>query len=1353
MPELNWGVFEGLTGAATDNFEQLWRALVRRHFARYGEFRALANQPGVEFHLRLQSECELGAPPQWYGWQCRWWNLPSGTPIGTTRREKIEEAIKKTEEVLPELTDWVLCTRHTLTAGDQEWFYGLKSRMKLDLWPGTELEGLLTGPAETLRSTYFGELVLTPSILAGIRSRAVQDLRGRWIPEVHQAVDAERNLRRYLLSPEAWSGLAQLSEVLGTGVEVLTDADSVPSQVQTSVAEFREEAGAMQRRIEMSGAALESGDVDVLKQDLADLRPPRKMLDRVVRQLRATRSEASLDATNLLSDMYTAHAQLLELRTSISQRLVAVVADAGFGKTQLAAEVTEGRGGTPPGILLHGRDLSAGMGLDDLARRVTVGGRSVGSFELLVAAVNAAGQRAGRRIPIVIDGLNEAEDPRDWKGPLAALGLTVEEYDHVLVVCTLRSAFVGDALPEEVPQLEMVGFEHDTVEAIRRYFQHYLIDGADARIPFRLLNHPLTLRMFCEVTNPEREKWVGVESMPSSLTALFSRYLEHVGQRIQELSSRLQRYYASDVLSALNRIGSALWEEGSRSLDFGQVRRMLSDESRPWDQSIVRALEQHGVLIRLAGEESGHGALSVVHDALAGHLIADSIFETYRGGEFQSWLENSATRTNLFGEVGERHPLAHDIFRSLVGLSPRHRYRDQLWPLLEGSTRTNAILEAAWLEASLLDSDTVAEIAAEAIQPPPGRSDVFDRLWVTRAARSHPLDAEFLDSVLRPMAMADRDLRWTEWVRARQGEVLKDLKALERRWGEGRRERDRLRARWVMWTLTSTVRLLRDQATRTLYRFGCTDPEGLFNLALDSLDVNDPYVPERMLAAAYGVAMTLWANEGERGEVVRAALPVFVRDLVDKMFVPGAPHSTRHTLMRDSALGLVALARRIDPECMPPETQAFVSAFDHLPQPFPESGIEVPESVQENAKSAIHMDFGNYTLGTLIPDRGNYDYDHPVYREVRAQIDARIIDLGYETARFGPIDEAIARDAWRRGRREKPKVDRYGKKYSWVAFFEMYGLRRDRGTLPEWRRGQRTSHVDIDPSFPEPPEEWHPSLPNLFSNMPEEPRSWLADGPEPVYDHLLQVEGLADQTGPWVLLDGYVEQSNKADDRRVFTSLRGLFVPSDRVEEVRAQFASERRPTNRDIPDPRDEHYVYAGEIPWSTRFGSDLRDSDGRVTPDRREAFVRHDGTQWLPGIPVEVPSARFEWAGQPSSLNQVSGVVVPGPALCDRWNLSNRQGEWDLYDEEGLRASTYREFMADSDTFSSYLAYTRADLVRKYLDGTDQVLVWLIWGERDLHHRTALALAEELRDLYSDYLHVHAKSEVWIPEEDVES
>lgn len=46
------------------------------------------------------------------------------------------------------------------------------------------------------------------------------------------------------------------------------------------------------------------------------------------------------------------------------------------------------------------------------------------------------------------------------------------------------------------------------------------------------------------------------------------------------------------------------------------------------------------------------------------------------------------------------------------------------------------------------------------------------------------------------------------------------------------------------------------------------------------------------------------------------------------------------------------------------------------------------------------------------------------------------------------------------------KVDRYGKKYSWIAYFKLSGWLQDQGFLSRRQDEGRTWDVDIDPSFP-----------------------------------------------------------------------------------------------------------------------------------------------------------------------------------------------------------------------------------------------------------------------------------------------
>ena len=289
MPSVNWDAFSKLPGSAETNFEMLCRGLVRRHYAQYGEFRALASQPGVEFHLRLLSKCQLGDAGRWYGWQCRWYDLPGGRALGKTRRTKIAKAISLTEKVLPKLTDWVLWTRRPLTEGDQKWFFAQKTHMGLHLWMSAEVEDHLSGAAEILRSTYFGELLLTPDTLVQLHEGSVSPIRIRWNPAVHQTIDAERELRRMLAETGTWQDLRAMSQQLTAEAKAVRgDMQGLPDPLRSMAAEVASAAEALATALTEGHAALERGDLGVLRErtagpSLAQL----KALAPVPRHLRA----------------------------------------------------------------------------------------------------------------------------------------------------------------------------------------------------------------------------------------------------------------------------------------------------------------------------------------------------------------------------------------------------------------------------------------------------------------------------------------------------------------------------------------------------------------------------------------------------------------------------------------------------------------------------------------------------------------------------------------------------------------------------------------------------------------------------------------------------------------------------------------------------------------------------------------------------------------------------------------------------------------------------------------------------------------------------------------------------------
>ena len=360
-----------------------------------------------------------------------------------------------------------------------------------------------------------------------------------------------------------------------------------------------------------------------------------------------------------------------------------------------------------------------------------------------------------------------------------------------------------------------------------------------------------------------------------------------------------------------------------------------------------------------------------------------------------------------------------------------------------------------------------------------------------------------------------------------------------------------LLAEYIMWVLTSTRRPLRDKATRALYWYGRRFPQEFLDLVIESLSINDPYIPERMLAATYGVAMAR-QHDFQDDSFTKEILPSYGRELYEAMFKPNALHSTTHILARDYARRTIDIALIHHPDLLTADEQRYITP------PFTQGGIREwgesedrdPDEYQDG-NLPLHMDFANYTLGRLVKDRSNYDFEHDEYKRVRANIFWRIYDLGYSLDSFGKIDKLIARENWRYGRSaDGRKTDRYGKKYSWIAFYELAGFRQDEGLLPEYYDAPRIPDIDIDPSFPVEQREYNLVKENFLGDQKISTEEWVLKSDPPDVLPYLKIDQLCGEEGPWVLLDGYLRQKDDQMDRETFAFLQGLIVKSEESEKI-----------------------------------------------------------------------------------------------------------------------------------------------------------------------------------------------------------
>ena len=515
-------------------------------------------------------------------------------------------------------------------------------------------------------------------------------------------------------------------------------------------------------------------------------------------------------------------------------------------------------------------------------------------------ALSAAAEAYHTRIPLIIDGLNEsthsAAFSNIWRLGLKGLVQEIAWTKNLVLITTCRASYTEAIWEEEDPPNMMYadGFDIDEVEqAVSKYFNEYKIQTDLTAALLMQFEHPIYLKIFCESKNPTRNTKEYVHGGEQTLFEVFEEYLNQCNKTVCKYLGF--RSGTSIVTPALNKMAAYLWQHRSRDIPLEELVRMVDGQSLEdlyWHSSKTRAIEDEGLLGLLVCRdwtEVGE-TMYFTYDLLGGYLIAKYLIQQY-ADDMQDFLHREETLAALFSEDYETlHPLHSDIGRCLAALLPA-KTGQFLHNLSDNETAFGLSIEALFeISPQYLNKDCIA-LVTRLFERDQNRKPLLKLAETTVGHVGHPLNASFWSKQLSALPMPERDLSWTEYVRPKVESFEKRLVHFEeacqsdQELSDISEKRLHLLAAYIMWVLTSTRRPLRDKATRALYWYGRRFPQEFLDLVMNSLSINDPYIPERMLAATYGVAMAR-QHDFQDDSFTREILPLYGRQLYETMFKP-----------------------------------------------------------------------------------------------------------------------------------------------------------------------------------------------------------------------------------------------------------------------------------------------------------------------------------------------------------------------------------------------------------------------------------------------------------------------------------
>ncbi|HET7121051.1 MAG TPA: hypothetical protein VFI17_07355 [Solirubrobacterales bacterium] len=1251
----------------------------------------------MEFHLQVaRSGSSLGDPPRHWGWQCRWYafdDLRRDGRLRRSQRQDIEDAIEKSAAYLGTLTDWVLWTREKLGAADAEWFQGLAAPFDLHHWDEETVVGLLDGGSEMLRQTWFGELVLTDVSMVSLRQEALAPVRQRYRDALHVRTPSELGLRWSLPDRDVLVELKSCEEATLRAREAIARSwrgDGMSRNAEKLYGQLRAALHASARQLREVHDALANGDIPDAE-TVASVDPGLE-----TRAFEMVIQELELDARSSLLSTFTSGMELLprardlldRLARGLATPLLAVVGGAGAGKTHLAAHLS-GPDDRPRGLLLLGRQFGGEIGDDQLA---SVAGIPGVSRDQLLEALEARGARTGCRVPLLIDGLNESDDPRKWQDALARLGVRLGSLRHVIGIVTVRPRYVEFALPDDLPRIDLPGFVGVVDEAIERYFRYYRIKADPRDLHWWPPSHPLLLSIFCRTVNPDRSQEIIAAQLPDSLTKVFEAYLTDVYRRI----AGVMEIDADTISSAVSEFAHRLFAKSLRGLPRPETDLALGDDLRArWTDSLRFQLESEELLVRDMVDGVDHVLWS--YDLLAGYVIAKSIVE-----RTSDW---GVLRSPGFLIELEQHPLFEDIVVGLSGLLSQRGV--DLTHIVAGRELLHraAILALPRLPASEVEPASIRAIKKVFAQAP---EDTLDALFPTAFTEGHVLNATVLDHLLRHLAPWERDLSWTEWVRER-GDTIRAQVGRFATEAEAGEEVGEAALVWLGWLLTTTDWHLHNDIIHALYRIGRVTPERLFERTQDMLDVSDPLVAEGLMAASYGVAMAVQdPDSGSKRAVIR-----FASHLRRRLFDDGPPLPTTNWFLREYAYRTLQLAAWIsggefeaptNPE-QPPMRRAD-GAVARLKRDSPDWHAVDGAFVRRLTERMLAM------LPTSGGARAGVEDLDPILEEVRA----RIAEFGWTETRFRDLDAEILAGS---PLLDTGGVGTYGAKYGLLAFHEAMGRMSDQAGFrfgPEdgWRL-----RMPIDPSFPAPAVQMRLPLPE-WADWPGPDAEWLSNAECQLPAGLLRA-ALSPEVIPFVAVDGFLQQRLRHGGRGIEYTIKGV-IALEGWSTVESHLSRNGLDFSR-LPSKPPDHQHFAGEVPWSPTFDAHATAADGTVI---RTTLRLEEGLE--PGPEVEPLAVPNGWDRNRLPLNARSTGSAPGKSFA--WFASMRslpdRPEW--VDAQGRLAARLVSPVAGE--WSGHLLYVRQDLVENYCREHGGEWGWIAAGERQLDSRTVskeLARARE--------------------------
>lgn len=829
------------------------------------------------------------------------------------------------------------------------------------------------------------------------------------------------------------------------------------------------------------------------------------------------------------------------------------------------------------------------------------------SFDEFISILEMIGVEHHTCVLLCIDALNETANYRLWKTGLISLSQKIKKCTHVKLAVTYRMEYeksvVQDALlseDEDVYRIVHTGFASNGLKASKQFFDYY-------RIPFTLyeyfeseMENPLFLTLYCKTYRNDE----------ASLPTLYDRLVESANKNIfpiLEKRYKLIGFTEDDniVQSLVDEISTLAFDRKEKNIlesDLASIPFWTANDLplRPFMSLLAKENLVHTNLI--AGNERYFFAYDQMNDyffarSLFSHDMSDmSIHKTLYEDILQVNDNNIVNLSNS------------DVFVICCAIYAQKFGKeciDLIDELPEGFEKgyivKSYIRSFIWRNKEYISSNVFLAVAQKYKV---SREDFWNVLVGNSIKHNHPLNSDFLHTLLMSFRLSERDYYWTKYINEIFYDESNRLMQLVKMYSSGQSiQMSKEQARQLLilcgWLLSSSNRMLRDYTSEAMIEILRNE----FDLCIVILKafekVNDPYIIERL----YGVVFGACCKRRRKGNTVYIALAEYVYSTIfDQEFI------YPDILLRDYARLIIERFLWENPDyngcivhekIIPPYKSFPIEQIDedYINKKY-DGGLWQIKSSMSFEGHGMYGDFGRYVFQSALK---YFDVDEDeMYKQAMSFI---INDLGYTNE----LDKG--NNHWGYDRSETKKVERIGKKYQWIAMHNILARVSDQcdidtdysetpkfegpwepfvrdfdptlnfkltksdeipifDEISELKKATRDEHLKVDVSNIDSVSEWLDSDGIFFAEMPKA---------------LI----LSDSNGTqWIRLSNYIcsgREQLKAERLLTWSWLYAYFVTEEQFEQFqvaatdRVDFSS-----SKGIGLDPQSYSVFNREYPWS---------------------------------------------------------------------------------------------------------------------------------------------------------------------------